>query len=247
MQSSILIVEDDPITRKLIVDFMRNQGRSTAVAESAEEAVHSFRLARTGIVLLDIMLPDRDGLSLIGELRAIEPTVGIILVSSKGELLDRVLGLEMGADDYLPKPFELPELVARIKALERRNRLITAAPPAQFECGEARIDFARRVVEYRDGAAEPLTDGEYRILEALFRARGAVVRRERLLLLLRKDNIPAAPRSLDVIIRRLRTKLRAPADRTPILTVHGVGYRLDTSPLNQASGTSHALLPQDGI
>jgi len=225
----ILLVEDEPVTRALIVGHLSSQEHQVDAVGSGEEARNLFFSHKPDIVLLDILLPDCDGLALIETFRRTNPRVGIIMVSKKSDPVDRVVGLEMGADDYLPKPFELPELSARIKALQRRDRLLLTEDSGYYQFNNACLDIGARSIRYPDGSHAALSDGEYRVLVALTQAAGKVVARDRLLRTLRADGETGSTRSLDVIISRLRTKLMHEQGQQVIITVHGVGYRVEAT------------------
>ncbi|WP_299942541.1 response regulator transcription factor [uncultured Microbulbifer sp.] len=222
----ILLVEDEPVNRSLIVEYLNSQEHQVDAVGTGEEARKIFFSRKPDIVLLDILLPDCDGLALIDTFRRSNPRVGIIMISKKSAPVDRVVGLEMGADDYLPKPFELPELSARIKALKRRDRLLLTEESGYYQFNHASLDFGARSIRYADGTSVALSDGEYRVLAALTRASGKVVPRDRLLNILRTDGEIGSTRSLDVIISRLRTKLKHKQEQQVIITVHRVGYRI---------------------
>ncbi len=226
MAGSILIVEDDPIIRGLLTEYLEGLGRQVHAVEDGSSALAFFRQTPVSIVLLDIQLPDSDGLLLLQEFKRINPQSAVIMVTSRRELIDRVLGLEMGADDYLPKPFELRELAARIKALERRDQVLLGTDTQQRWIAGHCFDLLNRSLVSPDGYNAPLTEGEFRILHELSRVAGQPVRRDRLQALLSKDGLPAASRTLDVVIARLRSKFGDDGERRIILTVHGIGYRL---------------------
>jgi len=230
MQSSILIVEDDPIIRELLAEYLTGLGRQVQAAGDGESALQHCRRQRPAIVLLDILLPDRDGLSLIQEIKRLHPQVGVILLTSKGQPRDRVLGLETGADDYLPKPFELAELAARIKALERRDQAIRRQEQTHRWFSGYCLDLGALRLQSPDGNSATLTEGECRILAELARIPGQVVPRQRLLDLLGRNGEPAASRSLDVLVSRLRCKLGDAPGRRILATVYGIGYRLEDLP-----------------
>lgn len=225
--SRILVVDDDGTTRLLLTEYLAQLGRRVTAFADGESALIYCRSESPDIILLDLMLPGRDGLSLIEEFRHLNPRVGIIMISARGEPIDRVVGLERGADDYLSKPFELLELAARVKALERRNSAINGPPPEpRCRFANHHLDFAARLVVRDDGTPVDLSDGEFRILRELARGVGEVVARDRLLEVLRRDGTPSSPRSLDVIVSRVRTKLGDAKERKVIATIHGIGYRL---------------------
>jgi len=226
MHGSILIVEDELITRELVAEYLEGLGRRIHAVGDGNSAIGYFRKYPVGLVLLDIQLPDCDGLLLLQEFKRIDPRVAVIMVTNRRDSIDRVLGLEMGADDYLPKPFELRELTARIKALERRDQTLLGADASQRWIAGYCLDLESRTLLNPEGFGTPLTDGEFKVLCELLRAAGQPVRRERLQSLLGKDGLPAATRTLDVIIGRLRAKLGDLSGQRLIITVYGIGYWL---------------------
>ena len=226
MGQRVLIVEDEPDIRNLLVFHLEREGYQVTHCRSGAEAL---RLARGGppdLVLLDLMLPEMDGLEVCRRLRQDPATRGlpIVMLTARGDEVDRVLGLEMGADDYVVKPFSPRELVARIRAVLRRARPETGSAP--LVVGRIAIDAAAHRVTV-DGAAVSLTRKEFDLLRALAEADGRVLSREYLL-----DHVwgyaaagEIESRTVDVHVRRLRQKLGVEGQR--IGTVTGVGYRFE--------------------
>jgi two-component system OmpR family response regulator len=223
-----LIVDDDHAIRTLLQDYLRGFGFEAEAVDDG--AALRARLPEGGIdvLLLDLMLPDEDGLALCQWAKKLMPTLPVIMLTAQGDPLSRVLGLELGADDYLPKPFELRELVARIKAVLRRGSALMAsaqaAVPLRF--GGWQFDRLQRRLLSPDGVVVPLSAAEFRLLSALVDHPGQVLARERLLALSWGGSGAAAlpgDRSIDLAISRLRGKLGAPLIRT----VRGEGYRFD--------------------
>jgi two-component system OmpR family response regulator len=222
----VLVVDDHPETRAFLV---RTLGAAAhAVRSSATAAEAEFELTGSGhrfdAVVLDVMLPDESGLALCARLRSRSISVPILLLTARGDVGDRVRGLEAGADDYLPKPFAVSELVARLNALARRGPL-TRDRTLSF--GRLQIDLeARRVTV--DGAPVLLTARELAILEFLASRRGGVVSRDQLVEGVWGEDTESARASLDVLVARIRRKLGAAAPS--LQTVRGLGYALSTLP-----------------
>jgi two-component system OmpR family response regulator len=224
----ILIVDDHREIRELVGRALTREGfRVTAVGEG-RAMQHALADGHIDLILLDLMLPGEDGLSLCRRVRA-NSDVPIIMLTAKGEEVDRVIGLEMGADDYLPKPFGSRELVARIRAVLRRSRRPPAAgaPPApqryQFEGWV--LNTESRELLRADGVTVPLSTGEYELLLALVERPQRVLSRDQLLDLARGRSATAFDRSIDTQVSRLRKKLEPdPADPHIIKTIWGGGY-----------------------
>lgn len=222
----ILLVEDDPaIADPLRYQLERNGYRVVAAADG-REALELARQAAPDLVLLDLMLPGLDGMDVCRELRR-ESNVPVLMMTARGEEADRVLGLELGADDYIVKPFSFRELLARIRANLRRVALDTR-PQGPLMLGAVSIDLARRVVS-RAGQPVSLSFREFELLRALALARGAVCSRESLLDGVWGPDWVGDPRTVDVHVRWLREKLESdPAHPELVLTSRGAGYRLVT-------------------
>jgi DNA-binding response OmpR family regulator len=226
----ILLVDDELSVQKLLTYPLRKEGYDVIPALDGREALERLREGNFDLVVLDVMLPRMDGFDVCRAIRS-RSTVPIIMLTAKTEETDKVLGLELGADDYITKPFSVREFRSRVKAVLRRAEL--AQPEAQFEepidAGELRIDFEKRSVTVRGESAQ-LTYVEFEILAALARAPGRVFSRTMLLERVWGDAAYRDPRTIDVHIRHLREKLEA-EPKTPelILTVRGVGYRFQDS------------------
>src|SRR5215468_2218844 len=226
MPSRVLIVEDEPDISDLLAFHLGREGYDVSRSRTGLEALQQVRARIPDLVLLDLMLPGMDGLDVCRRLRQ-DPataTLPIVMLTAKGEEVDRVLGLELGADDYIVKPFSPKEVVARVRAVLRRSKAGGAG--AAIAIGTLVIDVARHTVHV-DGAPILLTPKEFDLLRALAEAHGRVLSREHLL-----DHVwgyPAAgeieSRTVDVHVRRLRVKLGEQGRR--IVTVKGLGYRLD--------------------
>jgi DNA-binding response OmpR family regulator len=226
----ILLVDDELSVQKLLAYPLRKEGYDVIPALDGREALERLRDDNFDLVVLDVMLPRMDGFDVCRAIRS-RSTVPIIMLTAKTEETDKVLGLELGADDYITKPFSVREFRSRVKAVLRRAAL--AQPEAQFEepidAGELSIDFEKRSVVVR-GESVRLTYVEFEIIAALARAPGRVFSRTMLLERVWGDASYRDPRTIDVHIRHLREKLEE-EPKTPelILTVRGVGYRFRDS------------------
>jgi DNA-binding response OmpR family regulator len=224
---TILLVDDEDAVRKVLAFPLERDGYAVVQAADGEEALERFAAAPADLVVLDIMLPRLDGLEVCKRLRATS-TVPIIMLTARDDELDKVIGLELGADDYITKPFSIREFRSRVRALLRRAR-VSQGPlddgEERIEHGELVIDVPRRTVEVR-GEPVQLTYVEFELLRTLASAPGRVFSRRMLLEALWKSADYRDPRTIDVHVRHLREKLEA-EPRTPefILTVRGVGYR----------------------
>ncbi len=224
MNEHVLLVEDDSSIREIATLGLEQAGFRVTASGDGRDALVRFRQGRFDIVVLDVMLPSLDGFEVCREIRRKSQTP-IIMLSAKSELHDVVVGLELGADDYVTKPFELPELVARIKAVLRR----TVAGPANgvITVDDLEIDPAAYSVRQR-GEDVPLTATEFRLLLELVRRPKQVFTRELLLELVWNYDYLGDSRLVDVAVQRLRAKIEAdPKQPKLIRTVRGVGYRLD--------------------
>jgi phosphate regulon transcriptional regulator PhoB len=225
--TDVLVVEDEPDIRNLIVHHLVREGFRCRTATTGAEALQRVRTATPDLVVLDLMLPEMDGLEVCRRLRSAAATaaIPIIMLTAKADEIDRVVGLEMGADDYVSKPFSPKELVARVRAVLRRTRPGEAT--RSVAVGGVSLDAARHLVTV-DGRPVELTPKEFDLLHALLESAGRVLSREHLLNRVwgyaRADEIES--RTVDVHIRRLRAKLGAEERR--IATIKGVGYRLET-------------------
>ena len=226
----ILLVDDELSVQKLLTYPLRKEGYDVIPALDGREALERLREDNFDLVVLDVMLPRMDGFDVCRAIRS-RSTVPIIMLTAKTEETDKVLGLELGADDYITKPFSIREFSSRVKAVLRRASFAQAE--TQFEepidAGELQIDFEKRSVIVR-GEPARLTYVEFEILAALARAPGRVFSRTMLLERVWGDAAYRDPRTIDVHIRHLREKLEA-EPKTPelILTVRGVGYRFRDS------------------
>jgi two-component system phosphate regulon response regulator OmpR len=225
----IVIVDDDARIRDLLRRFLAQEGYDVLLAEDARALQRITSRESVDLLVLDVMLPGEDGLSICRRLRQAGDKTPIIMLTAKGEDVDRILGLEIGADDYLGKPFNPRELLARIHAVLRRRPVIEApgAPTAEQEVmrfGEFTFDLAARQLS-RNGQEIPLTTGEFAMLKALVRHPRQSLTRDKLAQLARGRDFEPFDRSLDVQISRLRKLIEVdPANPRIIQTVWGVGY-----------------------
>ena len=221
----ILLVDDEQSVQKLLAYPLRKEGYEVVPALDGEEALERCRGQTFDLVVLDVMLPKLDGFDVCRQIRA-QSNVPIIMLTAKAEEFDKVLGLELGADDYITKPFSMREFRSRVKAVLRRSDLLREEQREEepLEADELRIDFAKRTVEIR-GEAVRLTYVEFEILAILARNPGRVFSRTMILDRLWGDSSYRDPRTIDVHIRHLREKIeRDPKDPEFLFTVRGVGY-----------------------
>ncbi|UIJ45012.1 response regulator transcription factor [Sphingomonas cannabina] len=228
---TILLVEDDPPLRTLTARALQENGYTVRPAASAPEMWRAFEAGPVDLVLLDIMLPGTSGIDLCRAIRR-DSDVPIIFVSAKGSETDRVVGLELGADDYLAKPFGTRELVARVRAVLRRQSGNGTGDTAKRDRGELHFDgwtihLPRRELHSPTGAIVELTGAEFDLLVALCDNAQRVIARERLIELSRTRLGDSSDRSVDVLVSRLRRKLSGAGKAAPIITVRGIGYMLN--------------------
>ncbi|MBI2380231.1 MAG: response regulator [Gammaproteobacteria bacterium] len=226
----ILIVDDDRDIRELTADYLNKNGLRTALAADGIEMARQLERLRVDLVVLDIMMPGEDGLSLCRRLR-VGSRLPVILLTARGEAIDRILGLEMGADDYLTKPFEPRELLARIKSVLRRTQALPAnlepEPRRRLRFAGWTLDRAARQLRAPDGVLVALSSAELRLLNAFVEHPRRVLNRDQLLNLTAGRDAEPLDRSIDILVSRLRQKLRDDA-RAPALlkTVRNEGYSL---------------------
>jgi DNA-binding response OmpR family regulator len=224
--STILLVDDEDAVQKLLAYPLERDGFRVVQARDGEEALARFSEERFDLVVLDLMLPKLDGLEVCKRLRA-SSSVPIIMLTARDDELDKVLGLELGADDYITKPFSIREFRSRIRALLRRAASPHLAGDREevIERGDLRIDVPRRTVEVR-GEPVQLTFIEFEMLVVLAQSPGVVFSRRELLERLRGGADYREPRTIDVHVRHLREKIeRDPSEPEVILTMRGAGYR----------------------
>ena len=227
--NKVLVVDDDQRLRDLLRRYLGDNGFNVFVAESAQAMNRIWLRERFDVLVLDLMMPGEDGLSILRRLRGGNDRTPIVMLTAKGEDVDRIIGLEMGADDYLPKPFNPRELLARINAVLRRRAAEEApgAPTAEGEpvvFGEFVLDLVTRTLS-RAGEPISLTTGEFAVLKAFARHPRVPLSREKLMEMARGREYEAFDRSLDVQISRLRKLIEPdPAKPRYIQTVWGLGY-----------------------
>lgn len=225
---AILVVDDDASVRGAVADFLTSHGYRVLLAENGSAMRRAIDLDNVSIVILDVMLPGEDGLTLARELRD-RPELGVIMLSARGTEADRVLGLEMGADDYLPKPASPVELLARVRAVQRRygGRTEATAGGFCFVFDSWTLDPVRRVLRDPLSLLISLSEGEFELLLAFVENPRVVLSRDRLLELARGDQSDAFDRAIDVQVSRLRRKLAGCQQGEAIRTVRGEGYLFD--------------------
>lgn len=225
-QNHLLVVEDEPITRAQLSAHFEKEGYKVTAREDAEGVERLIEELNIDICLIDISLPGKDGLTLTRELR-VRSDVGIILVTGKDDQIDRILGLESGADDYVTKPFDLRELLSRVKNLLRRVH----AQEKQKEKGSTRhflgwaLDLNKRLLVTPDGETQSLSAGEFHLLMALVENAGHVMSRDKLMNEIRNREWYPDDRYIDVLVGQVRRKFRDFSPKiTFISTIHGTGY-----------------------
>ena len=222
--SNILVVDDDADIRDLILGQLRQENYRLLGAANAGELRQTLRSEAVDLIVLDLNLPDGDGLSLCRELRAEGSEVQIIMVTARGSAIDRVLGLELGADDYLVKPFAFSELLARVRSLLRRGS--STPQETALQLADLRLDLIRRRVE-RDGQRIDLTAKEFSLLELLLRRQGEVLPKSLIASQVWDMNFDSDTNIIEVAIRRLRLKVDDNFPNKLIHTVRGMGYVLE--------------------
>jgi two-component system OmpR family response regulator len=229
-QQTILIVDDEPEVRTLLRTGLENEGFAVLEAADGRQAMALLDRSPISLVTLDLKLGGEDGLKVARELRAAKNTP-IIMITGKGDAVDRIVGLELGADDYIPKPFLMREVVARVRAVLRRyNSAPSAAEPAA-DAGEGygfdgwRVDIPRREVRDPEGQVRELTTAEFNLLALFLQKPGRVLSRDELMDLLKGHDWTPMDRSIDALVARLRKKLEPDSERPMLVkTVRGVGY-----------------------
>ena len=222
--SRILVIEDDANIREGVAETLRSECHEVSVAADGVDGLAKYRSWRPDLVLLDIMMPGKSGYDVCREIRATDAATPVIMLTAKGEEIDKVLGLGLGADDYVTKPFGIRELLARVAAALRRAQAVEAnggAAPAEFACGAVNVD-ARRYCVHGESGDVALSDKELKLLTFFHAHPEEVLSRDALLNAVWGVSYFGSTRTLDQHIAQLRKKLGEP---TPIETVHGVGYR----------------------
>jgi DNA-binding response OmpR family regulator len=225
-KTTALLVDDDQRLASLVAEYLGRHDFEVQVAPDGERGLERLQRGSVDVVLLDLMLPGIDGLEVCRRIRGRPETahLPVVMLTAKGDDVDKIVGLELGADDYLAKPFNPRELLARVRAVLRRASGTTSAH--KFKSGDLEIDFDAREVTV-DGKRQVLTHFEFELLSCLARAAGRVLSREHLMDALKGEEFESFDRSIDVHISKLRAKLeRNPKEPRHIKTVRGVGYVL---------------------
>lgn len=231
MSQHILIIEDDSRLAAMVAQYLQQSGYTVSCAGDGASGLSQVSAPATGqapeLVILDLMLPDMDGLEVCRRIRALPPAQAqtpVLMLTAKGDPMDRIIGLEIGADDYLPKPFEPRELLARIRAVLRRKGEVPTTAPTVLRFGALEIDRDARTVCVQ-GAACDLTSYQFDLLVALAERAGRVLTRDQIMEAVRGRELEAFDRSIDVHMGRIRAAIETDAkDPKRILTVRGVGY-----------------------
>jgi DNA-binding response OmpR family regulator len=222
--AKILVVEDETKIARLVRDYLEHAGFQAEVVGDGEAALASARRSRPDLVVLDLGLPGRDGLDVARVLRRTS-SVPIVMLTARGDEIDRVVGLELGADDYVVKPFSPKELVARVRAVLRRTQAAPAGGPEVLRVADVEVDLPRMRVSV-GGRPVELTPTEFQLLWALMREPGRVFTRGQLLDAVHGVAFESYERAIDAHVKNLRKKLEpTPSRPRYLLTVHGVGYR----------------------
>ncbi len=225
MARTILVVDDEPTLRETLADGLEAEGFTVVTAADGREALTRFRSARPDLIVLDLMLPELSGVEVCRIIRAESP-VPILMLTAKDSEVDKVVGLELGADDYVTKPFSLRELIARIRALLRRTErgLAEADPPAMVDLGDMQVDLAGHRI-LRDGRTVPVKPKAFELLAFLLRHPGQAFTRDQLLEHVWGYDYAGETRTVDVHVHWLRSRIETdPSDPQFLHTVRGVGY-----------------------
>ena len=221
MSDSILLIEDDPRLAEMVSGYLGEAGYHVSRASTATQGLSMYQRGQYQAIVLDLMLPDGDGLDVCRQIRAKSGTP-ILILTARGDTMDRVVGLEMGADDYLPKPFEPRELLARLRAILRRGQMENKSELMVF--GDLEIDRGARTVRVGDHLCD-LTNYQFELLTTLAEHAGRVMSREQLMDLMKGQDLEAFDRSIDVQISRIRAMIEEDSKRPRrIITVRGAGY-----------------------
>lgn len=233
----ILMIDDDRELCEMVKEYLAPESFAIEAAHSGETGLQRALVGEYSLILLDVMLPKLNGFDVLRQLRAGGNNTRVLLLTARGEDVDRIVGLEIGADDYLPKPFNPRELLARIRAILRRPAAGTGATPqGEITVGDVRLDPASRSA-FRGGEALELTAVEFDLLEVLLRAAGTIVKREQLAKQVLGRELSAFDRSIDMHVSKLRRKLGNPSGgQERIKTIRSVGY-LYAQPLSHKHAT----------
>ena len=226
-QQQLLMIEDDTRLASMVGEYLRQSGYGFTHAADAATGLDALQTIPPELVILDLMLPDMDGLEVCRRIKAASPAIAVLMLTAKGDPMDRIVGLEMGADDYLPKPFEPRELLARIRAVLRRGSEVVAGNTHAYKVmrfGSLEIDRDARVVSVSGKPCE-LTSYQFDLLVALAERAGRVLTRDQIMEAVRGRELEAFDRSIDVHMGRIRNAIEVDAKEPKrILTVRGVGY-----------------------
>lgn len=231
----ILVCDDEQDVREMLQEYLGKRGFAVTTASNAQELRSELARSRTDLIILDINMPGEDGLAALRSLR-VESQVPVIMLTAAGEVVDRIIGLEMGADDYLGKPVDLRELEARAKAVLRRRgggdaKKESPAKVDSAQFGDYLLDIAAAKMTASDGSELPLTAMEFNLLKAFARNKGRVLNRDQILEQAHDRSWDPFDRSIDIRISRLRRKIeKNPEKPTIIRTVRGLGYVYDPDP-----------------
>jgi len=223
MAERILMIDDDTRLSGMVAEYLGTRGLEVVTRPDAASGLEELARGRFDALVLDLMLPDQDGFEVCRRVRA-GSSVPILMLTARGDEEDRIVGLELGADDYLPKPFNPRELLARLRAILRRQRPAEAKAGARLRFGRLEIDRDARVARV-DGDEKPLTSHQFELLVALAENAGRVLSRDALMNLVRGESLEAFDRSIDVHISRIRAAIEDdPRRPRRILTLRGAGY-----------------------
>lgn len=230
MQQKIMVVDDDQQVTSFLERFFKRHGYQAATASTAAELFETLKQDTFDLIVLDLILPDEDGFEVAKRIRSSMSTP-LIMLTARDELFDRVIGLELGADDYVTKPYEPRELLARVRSVMRRYKGDEATPTqttSKLQFDDLEIDMVRSVVRDLKTQTElPLTSTEFALLKALADSNGDVLTREQILTSVYGNSVQITDRAIDAHIVRLRKKLGAATENDDLIrTVHGVGYKL---------------------
>ncbi len=224
MATRILMIEDDARLALMVSEVLGLSGLDVSVAGTASEGFARLTREPFGLVLLDLMLPDADGLDVCRRIRASGSTVPVIMLTAKGDPTDRIVGLELGADDYLGKPFDPRELLARIRAVLRRPSSVAGTPTRVLRFGRLEVDADARVARV-DGIERPMTARQFNLLLAMAERAGRVLSRDQIMEAVKGESLEAFDRSIDVHVARIRAAIEDdPKSPRRLLTVRGAGY-----------------------
>ncbi len=221
----ILLIEDEPGLLLSLTDRLESEGYKVATAADGEAGLARALASPVDLILLDVMLPKKNGFDVCRDLRREGVETPILMLTARGEVIDKVLGLKLGADDYLTKPFDMMELLARVEVLLRRSRAIAVAASGRYAFGDVTVDFRRAQIT-RGGELVELSALEYKLLRYFIEQRGELLSRDRLLDEVWGYDAKVYSRTVDQHVAALRRKLEpTPSHPQFILTVHGLGYR----------------------